>query len=304
MCNTKSGYICQREPDPAYKPHVIETNKNCQKGYSNYRNACYRLVKQRNSWSEAEKQCRQENGHLVSINDNFEFAFLYNFVRDVKEDLWIGLRDEDGDGIYSWTDDWPNLFLAWEKRPGQSKTPKCTYMNNSTRLWNVDNCKLYLPYVCKVTPETPPAIPIIKHKGKCPYWNDAMDFGGKYCYQIINQQTLSWGKALQLCLAQGSTLASFHSIYETELLWPLIGDDSEKLWLGLFKRFDGEFVWQDGSKVNFTNWNPSARKEGDCVYMTSIDMKWIQQSCDDGFSHPKPLCMKEKAPQDLAPSPS
>lgn len=293
-CDEKLGYVCQRDPDPAFEPHPEETKNDCQ-GFTNYRNACYRLVKQRRSWFDAEKDCQQHQGHLVSINDQLEYAFLYNFVEEVKEELWIGLRTEKGSRMYSWSDGWPNLFLAWENRPKEANRPQCAYMNNSTRFWNVENCEVSLPYVCKTTKEKRPVIPIEKYTGNCPsYWKNALDFGGKYCYHIADMSTLSWGEALAYCTKQDSTLASFHSIYETELLWPLIGDNNLKLWLGLFKRVDDKFVWQDGSEVDFTNWFPSVRREGDCVYMDTIDMKWVQQACTGGYSHARPLCMKEK----------
>lgn len=56
-------------------------------------------------WVDAEEGCRKYGGHLVQIGDQNEQDFILNFVQqyDPREDVWIGLHDQDQEDTYIWT---------------------------------------------------------------------------------------------------------------------------------------------------------------------------------------------------------
>lgn len=74
------------------------------------------------SWNDAELNCRQLNGNLVSITDKFEQYWLnqYQPNSDVK---WIGLTDDASPGTYKWSNNDSVSYSNWDKnKPGKFLT--------------------------------------------------------------------------------------------------------------------------------------------------------------------------------------
>ena len=66
------------------------------------------------SWEEAEANAVALGGHLVTINDAEENAWIYNNFGIGK---WIGLSDKESEGIYKWTSGEDFTFSNWA--PGE-----------------------------------------------------------------------------------------------------------------------------------------------------------------------------------------
>ncbi|KFM76061.1 Macrophage mannose receptor 1, partial [Stegodyphus mimosarum] len=94
---SKYGYICQQPSDPNVPPPKPESSK-CDAGSLSYRDSCYRYVLKPSTHEEAEKSCQNFGGHLASVVDGFEQAFLFNLLgsyslsRDQFRFLWNGLK--------------------------------------------------------------------------------------------------------------------------------------------------------------------------------------------------------------------
>ena len=66
--------------------------------------------------------------------------------------------------------------------------------------------------------------------------------------------SLSWDDARSACQASGGDLASIHSAEENAYAYGLTAGVST--WLGLNDvAVDGNFVWSDGSAVDYLNWS-------------------------------------------------
>lgn len=53
------------------------------------------------SQQKAEEACKEISGHLVSIVDSFEQAFLYNFIGQKTSSFWIGLETSEVNRIFN-----------------------------------------------------------------------------------------------------------------------------------------------------------------------------------------------------------
>lgn len=76
------------------------------------------------SWTDAEAEAVALGGHLATINDEQEnqwIAELFGEVGDVSRALWIGLRDADNQGVYTWVSGEPLDFQFWW--PGEPTDP-------------------------------------------------------------------------------------------------------------------------------------------------------------------------------------
>uniref|UniRef100_A0A194ARW3 C-type lectin 4 n=1 Tax=Sistrurus tergeminus TaxID=8757 RepID=A0A194ARW3_SISTE len=73
-------------------------DSECPPDWSSYKQYCYLPVKEPQNWYDAERFCSEqaEGGHLVSIENKIEAAFVHNVLYGNKEYLspyvWIGLR--------------------------------------------------------------------------------------------------------------------------------------------------------------------------------------------------------------------
>ncbi|XP_070583192.1 snaclec coagulation factor X-activating enzyme light chain 1-like isoform X3 [Erythrolamprus reginae] len=84
---------------------------SCASGWVQYKSACYKAVKQPNTWTEAEISCQRStpNSHLASIHSVEENDFIFHlmdkpvdYIRE--QSYWIGAHDAFKEGTFVWTD--------------------------------------------------------------------------------------------------------------------------------------------------------------------------------------------------------
>ena len=86
-CNNYLTDINNVEYTPGTEPPY-----SCQDGFYYYWYGCYKLEIVPRSWSNADAHCRTLGGHLASIHDPAENAYIYTIARG-EWPLWIGLHD-------------------------------------------------------------------------------------------------------------------------------------------------------------------------------------------------------------------
>ncbi|XP_063967463.1 echinoidin-like isoform X2 [Lytechinus pictus] len=139
-----------------------------------------------------------------------------------------------------------------------------------------------------------PAASLLKH-ATCPLesWTS---FQG--CCYIFVDTPLIFEEALSFCRNLTNEpscpvdLISIHSPEENDLAHKLsvnsTGSDHTWFWIGLYQpEPDSDFVWSDGTQLDFTSWIPSepnnARSSEDCVlshFRASVGPAWYDMDCD------------------------
>lgn len=71
-------------------PLQTKVKDEFKSGYVKYRNSYYKYVEDLKTWQEAEVFCQSEGGHLVSVLDVYEEAFLYLLNNSDIEEFWMG----------------------------------------------------------------------------------------------------------------------------------------------------------------------------------------------------------------------
>ncbi len=64
-------------------------------------------------WNECEAQATAIAGHLATINDAAEQAWVYSTFNGATRYLWIGLRDAGSNGVFTWVDGTPVGYTNW-----------------------------------------------------------------------------------------------------------------------------------------------------------------------------------------------
>ncbi|XP_078689789.1 aggrecan core protein-like [Branchiostoma floridae x Branchiostoma belcheri] len=145
----------------------------CQSGWSEYNNNCYKLFKEKVTWSTANKKCKQHSSNLASVGSAGENNFIARLITDAPKGysrldlVWFGLTL---DGQWKWTDGSRLSYKNWAPHEPFSRTvfgrdEKCANLfskDNRNQLrswflstkgkkgqWNNDVCSNHHPYVCE-----------------------------------------------------------------------------------------------------------------------------------------------------------
>jgi hypothetical protein len=114
------------------------------------------------SWQQAQSFCTSWGGELLVINDDAErdvIASLYGTLMYGNEFLWIGARDDDGDGDYTWGDGsaLPSSSPWWASSPPASGCaavdPDMAMLVASANCSGSDLNTFHLHHACERAPE-------------------------------------------------------------------------------------------------------------------------------------------------------
>lgn len=151
-------------PDPTTSPTMVPRS-TCPEGYifSENFSKCYKSYQQMLDWFGALDVCVQDGGQLVSIQSQTEDNFIKSLDTDQTAFRWIGLTDENHEGIWKWIRNTGNggpseieaEYLNWY--PGQPDS--YVYVENCAHyyrgMWNDLPCGRPNPFICEVTISAP-----------------------------------------------------------------------------------------------------------------------------------------------------
>ena len=77
----------------------------------NFDSSLYYISNETDSWSNAYLNCQINGGNLVSISNESENSFVSNLI--ANEPFWIGLTDQNQEGVFVWVDGTIFDFEKW-----------------------------------------------------------------------------------------------------------------------------------------------------------------------------------------------
>uniref|UniRef100_K4I4J7 Lectin-Abr-1 n=1 Tax=Abronia graminea TaxID=278977 RepID=K4I4J7_ABRGR len=129
---------------------------SCPVGWFPFETFCYKIFTTRMSWPDAELACQNFNSHLASIHSKEEGDQVAGYVGDHLKlfgHVWIGMRDMWKNGVWSWTDNSPSNYTAWNigEPNNQRSQESCVelWSFSGYRRWNDKSCKSERAFLCK-----------------------------------------------------------------------------------------------------------------------------------------------------------
>uniref|UniRef100_A0A8V5GL26 Lymphocyte antigen 75 n=1 Tax=Melopsittacus undulatus TaxID=13146 RepID=A0A8V5GL26_MELUD len=283
-CGTPLPYICKKSLSevprlPEFWRHL---DTRCDSGWLPHNGFCYMLVNSEASWSTADELCKANKSNLISIHSLADVELVVTKLHnDAKEEIWMGLRNEDVPTVFKWSDHSAVVFTYWDQNEPKvpfNSTPNCVSYSGELGQWRVKSCEEKLKYACKKKGEI---LNETKSDESCSL-EEGWERHGNYCYKIYKTE-VSFGVQCNLTVMNRfeqefiNSLIRKHTKVEEKYFWTGLQDIGQS----------GIYSWGtvDGEKaeaVTYTNWN-SLQPEfsGGCVAMPSGKYlgRWETKDC-------------------------
>ncbi|KAL7404494.1 hypothetical protein ABVT39_015586 [Epinephelus coioides] len=134
---------------------LSDTEKKCCDRWVKLGSSCYYVSTEQKTWTESRKECQSKGADLVIINSEEEQKFVIKFDKRI----WIGLTDQDEEGVWKWVDGTALTAKYWyAPQPddggqlGVKEDCAEMYVKSSDPLlkWNDNPCSHRNYWVCEI----------------------------------------------------------------------------------------------------------------------------------------------------------
>ncbi|KAM9363506.1 C-type lectin domain family 4 member E-like [Symphorus nematophorus] len=122
----------------------------CPDYWIRFGKSCYFISTSSKNWSDSKKFCKDRDAHLVIISNDEE----QKFVSSLKQRVWIGLTDEETEGVWKWVDGTEVTKKYWgNKQPDNAgKGEHCVEIYTvfgPFKNWNDMRCWTKSNFICE-----------------------------------------------------------------------------------------------------------------------------------------------------------
>ncbi|KAM9363251.1 uncharacterized protein ABDE67_014631 [Symphorus nematophorus] len=125
----------------------------CPDHWITFGKSCYSVFTSKKTWTDSKKYCEDEDAHLVIISNTEE----QRFVSSLNQRVWIGLTDEETEGVWKWVDGTEVNGMYWRHDQPDNYPPaeNCVeIVTDSSDLnnWNDFFCSASSDFICEYDP--------------------------------------------------------------------------------------------------------------------------------------------------------
>ncbi|XP_008490918.2 macrophage mannose receptor 1-like [Calypte anna] len=297
-CAFSNGYICERHRNfinATLPSEVPSLPGGCPEDWLLFKNQCYKLFgPSYHQWSSARHSCINLGGDLASIHNEEVQAFLTYHLKDVSDDVWIGLNDKLHELNFVWSDgsavsytNWasgspklhePILFDSLHPEDGHNRLQfDCVALKRGPAAdigkWSDEGCYEFVGHICQKNSDPK----LLKTSGTV--LDFAFDHSNGVGY-FVTSTKMNWEEAQKNCNNNASELASILDPYSQALLFLFALEYGEPLWIGLNSNMtNSRYQWIDRWRLVYSKWSEGEPKQTlACVYLDT-DGTWKTASC-------------------------
>ncbi|KAM8967854.1 macrophage mannose receptor 1 isoform 2-T2 [Pelodytes ibericus] len=298
-CAEKAKYVCKHWALGVTPPPIPTTTPEpkCPTGWKteNTLHSCYkhftRATGEKKTWFEARSFCQTIGGELFSVNKKEEESVVWSMLMQdgiYRHIFWIGLLNMNPDEGFSWSDGTALSYENWAygEPNNYQGVELCGELNaDHSLLWNDRHCDSPADWICELKkgaalkPE-PTNSPFPEFELSSDGWVITKD-----TQYFFSKEVLPMDKARDFCKVNFGDLAVVSSLTEKKFLWKYIIKNGryDTYFIGLKLGLDKEFLWMDGSPVDFVAWanyEPNfANNDENCVVMYKNLGNWNDINC-------------------------
>ena len=135
---------------------VLDSSASCPCNFETFgQNSYYFCDNTTLQWRWADFACSFTGYELVSIGSEEENLFIYETLLTFNGGRWwIGLNDQDQEGVWEWTNGESFDFSSWGNgEPNNSGNEDCVELNRfGDETWNDIACNQSLRFICEASP--------------------------------------------------------------------------------------------------------------------------------------------------------
>ncbi|EDO36772.1 predicted protein, partial [Nematostella vectensis] len=121
----------------------------CLPKWSLFKGHCYKFVKEKQPWKDAERKCRETPGsHLTSVHSAEENHFITSLVPPSFLYFWVGVQNIKTADVYVWADFTRPDYNNWETSEPDG-TGYCGNVKQFDGSWHDFWCYQQHAYICK-----------------------------------------------------------------------------------------------------------------------------------------------------------
>ena len=109
--------------------------ETCDEGWEENGGHCFFWGREKKNWIAAEEFCREEGGHLATVNNDATKDFVLEIIKrnNIYSWAWIGGSDIEEEGVWKWADSTP-----WEDKFWAPGEPNNAGNNEDCLVFSVD----------------------------------------------------------------------------------------------------------------------------------------------------------------------
>uniref|UniRef100_A0A3B1K4M0 C-type lectin domain-containing protein n=1 Tax=Astyanax mexicanus TaxID=7994 RepID=A0A3B1K4M0_ASTMX len=131
----------------------LQTKKAFVEGWRYFSSSVYYISTEKKSWSGSREDCRRKGADLVIINSREEQEFVDSLSVCKDAAVFIGLTDQDTEGIWKWVDGSEPTTLYWMSgQPNNGGWTKQDCVVTGPQLgkrWNDKPCQNLQYWICE-----------------------------------------------------------------------------------------------------------------------------------------------------------
>ncbi|XP_071361295.1 CD209 antigen-like protein D [Trachinotus anak] len=127
---------------------------SCPDKWIRFGNSCYSYYTVKKTMSESQQFCETHGAQLPIVSSEEEQIFLSSF----PDSIWIGLTDEETEGLWKWVDGTKATTVYWAdgepNNGGINQNENCVHITKwiaDIKNWNDLPCNSKLDFICEKT---------------------------------------------------------------------------------------------------------------------------------------------------------
>uniref|UniRef100_A0AAY3ZYX9 C-type lectin domain-containing protein n=1 Tax=Denticeps clupeoides TaxID=299321 RepID=A0AAY3ZYX9_9TELE len=140
---------------------TVRTCKPCPEGWLHMEDDCFYFSPDKMNWEQSKDSCDSMGSHLAILLTHKQHDMLEKEAKKIGSfdyHFWIGLSDQETEGVWKWVDDSPvnnTYWDAWHSEPNNHQSggihgEDCAVLSSHSKSWFDVPCDHIYKHICQM----------------------------------------------------------------------------------------------------------------------------------------------------------